>query len=188
MEKRGVSALIATVLLVGIAVVLATVLMFFFTNLSKDQTKQAEDDLTLSQYCLKKVKIDYSSFRFEHQQIRNPNDETIESNVNADIFVKLENKADSTIKELVFSVISDEDKTVITRFTVPADYLGPYERKEYEIDYTGQIYLKKEGNTASDEIKNLKIIVSKKIEEGNIQGSCPNDELDLNIIYGIKLT
>ena len=64
MKKRGISPLIATVLLVGIAVVLATVLMIFLRGVTDDQTTRSEDKLFLGQVCLENVDIEYDSFCF----------------------------------------------------------------------------------------------------------------------------
>jgi len=51
--KRGISPLIATVLLVGLAATLAIILMNFFNVFSQDQINDIEEDQLKNDYCSK---------------------------------------------------------------------------------------------------------------------------------------
>jgi len=198
MKKRGISPLIATVLLVGIAVVLATVLMIFLRGVTDDQTTRSEDKLFLGQVCLENVDIEYDSFCFVYevdpgnpecdqpeQALSDPDDTT-----DAMITIKVLNRAEVPIKSFSFQIISDERTKIKKSEGDP--FLSEYETVEInDLDYEGTIYNLPKRKDAidlctifpKDEIRFTEILIKKQIDYQNIEGYCDDDELLTNIIY-----
>ncbi|MFH1377030.1 MAG: archaellin/type IV pilin N-terminal domain-containing protein [Candidatus Woesearchaeota archaeon] len=169
MKKRGISPLIATVLLVGIAVVLATVLMIFLRGVTDDQTTRSEDKLFLGQVCLENVDIEYDSFCFWEDATDNY------------INITIKNKEEIPIEEFGFKVIGNEIKV-----TNRQDQLDQYTTRTYNMSVDLSDISDPENTPLEprdDKITNIEILIKKKIDYSGVTGYCDDDELNINIIY-----
>jgi flagellin-like protein len=187
MAKRGVSPLIATVILIGIAVVLGTFLMFFVQNLSKGQTEKTEEGLFLGDVCLNKVNIDYKSFCFDSDSVNDPGD----GNYEARIKIKVQNKAEVPIEEFSFKIVGEETRVFNEdnsgKLSLDAYETKTFEPKTGEYNFYGKLYdpdgeEQPTPDYSDDQIRNIEILVKKKIDYEGVSGYCDEDELQINFI------
>jgi len=58
MNKRGITPLIATVLLIGLTVIVALIVYVFVTNLAEDQVEDTENEADISLLCAREVDLE----------------------------------------------------------------------------------------------------------------------------------
>ena len=187
MDKRGVSPLIATILLVGIAVTLAVVLSTFIQGLTKKQTEDAEDKLFLGQVCINDVNIDYRSFCFYGELEDNEN----LGFYNAKIKIEIRNNAEVPIEEFSFKIMGKETR-VFTPTCNPLPCLNAYKTETFDppapvYNYYGTLadpdgQQEDPPDHADDEIRNIEMLVKKKIDYKSVSGYCDDDEIPINFI------
>ncbi len=59
MKKRGVAPLIATILIIGMVVIVGVVLANFFAEFSSKETERIEDKAFIADLCIKKTKLNF---------------------------------------------------------------------------------------------------------------------------------
>lgn len=175
MNKRGISPLIAVVLLVGIAVVLGTMLLFFTQNLIGDQTEKSGNEWSLGQMCINDVNVVYKSESLCFSDEFGIGNEYIN--------VTIQNRAKIPIEAFSFQVVGNGIKVSLRE-----DILTAYSIKKYNMSVdTSDISDPENTPTESkdDQISNIEILVTKKINYQGIEGYCEKDidELDINVIY-----
>ncbi len=97
MKKRGVSPLVATVILVAIVIIIALLIWFWYNNFLEEQRSKAQVELT--QECVQNTEIQVRSASC----IDAPNEYTIT--------LDLSNTGSSKITSFVFSIDSPMDST-----------------------------------------------------------------------------
>lgn len=180
MSKRGISPLIAVVLLVGVAVVLAAFLLYFLQDLTEEQTDKAGDKLILNQVCMEDVDIDYKRFCFSDGLGAG----------NEYVNITIQNRAQIPIESFAFNLVGTEIRVgMSTAEDQLAEYvLAPYGTTTYNVSVSDQDITdpndpETPGELKDDEIRNIEILVKKTIDYQDVSGQCDEDELNINVIY-----
>jgi flagellin-like protein len=121
MKKRGISPLIATVLLIGVAVVLTVVLANFFRDISNDQTDDIDFNTKLGQYC-QATDLTFVNSCWSGDAV----------SVTQDLFLILENEGSYPIRDINFVFVNSvTGERTVTTLPAPTDPLLAYTRKRY---------------------------------------------------------
>ncbi len=155
MKKRGMSPLIATILLVGIVIVVGTFLALFFKNFSEDQTQTIEYNTQLNQLCGSPTKLVIS------EMCKNPSNLSMEIN----------NEGSYGIKNVTFMFMHNNG-TVNVR-NIPS-YIGKFGFLKYEPNIGFNIA------NLSDIIYTKKIEF--EFEDKTVEDNCNPVELEIETI------
>jgi flagellin-like protein len=149
MNKKGISPLIATVLLVAMVAVLSVLVITFYKELVGEQTDEIGDDVSLSNYCLQGVDLSF---------------EDICANVsNSLLDMKIKNLGSGEVETFVFQVMESSNSYVSQ---VNAS-LGEFSSKRYSFNFSG----------VSGDVDKISVIPLVVID--GLPGECPVKELEI---------
>lgn len=152
MNKKGISPLIATVLLIGMVAVLSVLVINFYKDIVEEQTEDIGDDTSLSNYCLQGVDLTF---------------EDLCANVsNSLLDMKIKNLGAGAIEGFVFHVTGTAGNYV-TQSNVS---LGKFSSRRYSFDFSG----------VSADVD--KVVVIPLILVDGLSGECPIKELEITSI------
>lgn len=117
MDKRGISPLIATILLIFIVVFVAFLVMTFYKDLVKGETEKTSTESSISNYCLQGVDLEFVDL----------------CEYGSDLSLKIKNRANGDI--LGFNILVVDDTG--THLTEINDGLGGLSSSRYALAYGG---------------------------------------------------
>jgi len=116
--RKGVTPLIATVLIVGIVVILAVFTIFSVEDLIGLETGNIEDQTSTENYCLRGVDL----------EIEPPCEDPV-----GDLKIKIKNRANGNLSGFLFQVVEEDNSVNFERdINLPA-----FGSKEYFLNFTG---------------------------------------------------
>ena len=152
MNKKGISPLIATILLIGMVAMLSVLIINFYKDLIEEETDDIGRESSLANYCLEGVDLSF---------------EDICANISYSLLnMKIKNRAAGNINGFVFQVIeSNEDYVSSSNVS-----LGNFSSRKYSFDFSG----------VSSEVD--RILVIPLVEIGGLSGECSVKELEITSI------
>jgi hypothetical protein len=124
--KRGISPLIAVVLLVGFSVSLAIILLNFFDVFSDDRIEEIDEDALKRDLCTDKTRLSVDGYC------------VIVGPTKTDLHVNFENNGMYPIEEIFFKIIRLDDPTIVKVHTyntqIPGYGIGTFNIQEANVE------------------------------------------------------
>ena len=150
--KRGVTPLIATVLIIGIVVILTTLTVFFLGDIIDSETGKIGDQTDIENYCLQGVDL----------EIDPPCREPVDGNLS----IKIKNRANGNLSGFLFQVVEGGNSITFDRnLNLPS-----FGAKRYSLNFTGNYSQVRE------------IIVVPKVASETVEAACSEILLSLDYI------
>ena len=150
MDKRGVSPLIATILLVGITVMVSVLIFVFIRTMVEEKISETEIQSNILLACSQNLELEYT--------------DPMPCGVGSDMNVTVWNKSPLDILDFKIQVISN-----VGSYLKEGGELSSYSKKLYKIESMGFDV------DAVNKISFIPVIVL-----GEINGTCPNIFVEIN--------